>query len=288
MDAAAPSAAETVEVPGLTPGADVPPGILLVAAIAVVASLTTGWLLARRLRQGAPAVGYRPHDPVPWTGGDVLGVLFIHLAVATLGGGQLTATDSLSRRLFVNMCVGLVSTFFGVAALLARGATPEALGIRTVSFRADLRLAVQALCLIVAPLLAVAGLLDGLVPYEHPIVDFLATHRDASSIGLVLASAIVVAPLFEEFFFRRVFQGWLEKKFPAGPTAVVLGLPAGAFALAHLGQGLAFVPLFLFGLVLGVIARQTGSLTACVLLHGLFNAVSVGLLLAQTPGRATG
>jgi membrane protease YdiL (CAAX protease family) len=42
----------------------------------------------------------------------------------------------------------------------------------------------------------------------------------------------------------------------------------------------ALVPL---ALVLGVIARRTGSIVPCILLHALFNAVSVGLLLLQ-PG----
>ena len=54
-----------------------------------------------------------------------------------------------------------------------------------------------------------------------------------------------------------------------------------AVAAAHAGQGLAFVPLFPFSLVLGFIAQRTGSIVPCILLHALFNAVSVVLLLAQ-------
>jgi membrane protease YdiL (CAAX protease family) len=287
MPDATPAAADAVDMT-VGPALDLAPWMVVVAAVAILASLATGGLLLQRLRRGQAILPARPHDPVSWTGSDVLVVLFLYLSVATLGGSQLTADDSLSRRLFVNMLVGLVSTFFGAAYLLARGGSPQALGLHAGWLGADLRIAVAALGLVVAPLLAVAGLLDRLVPYEHPIVDFLATHRDAQSIALVLASAIVVAPLFEEFFFRRVLQGWLEKRFPAGPTPLVLGLPAAAFALAHVGQGVAFVPLFLFALVLGVIARQTGSLPACILLHGMFNAVSVGLLLAQMPRQGAG
>jgi membrane protease YdiL (CAAX protease family) len=287
MPDATPAAADAVDMT-VGPALDLQPWMVVVAVVAIIASLATGGLLLQRLRRGQAILPARPHEPVSWTGSDVLVVLFLYLSVATLGGSQLTAADSLSRRLFVNLLVGVVSTFFGAAYLLARGGSPQALGLHAGWLGADLRIAVAALGLIVAPLLAVAGLLDRLVPYEHPIVDFLATHRDAQSIALVLVSAIVVAPLFEEFFFRRVLQGWLERRFPAGPTPLVLGLPAAAFALAHVGQGLAFVPLFLFALVLGVIARQTGSLPACILLHGMFNAVSVGLLLAQTPGQGAG
>ena len=54
-----------------------------------------------------------------------------------------------------------------------------------------------------------------------------------------------------------------------------------AFALAHVGQGLAWVPLTLLGLVLGRIAQRTGSIVPCILLHALFNAVSVCLVVVQ-------
>ena len=53
------------------------------------------------------------------------------------------------------------------------------------------------------------------------------------------------------------------------------------FAGAHVGQGLAWVPLVGLGIVLGVLARQTGSIVPGILAHALFNAVSVVLVLMQ-------
>ena len=50
---------------------------------------------------------------------------------------------------------------------------------------------------------------------------------------------------------------------------------SAAFGLVHLGQGLAPVTLFFFGLILGIVYRQTGSLWPCVLLHMLLNAFSL-------------
>jgi membrane protease YdiL (CAAX protease family) len=61
-------------------------------------------------------------------------------------------------------------------------------------------------------------------------------------------------------------------------------MSAAAFALAHRGQGLAYLPLFPLGLVLGLIAGRTGSIVPCILLHAMFNAVSVALLLAEPAG----
>ena len=47
------------------------------------------------------------------------------------------------------------------------------------------------------------------------------------------------------------------------------------FALAHVGQGPAPIPLFLFGLVLGYIFRQTSSVIPCIVLHMMLNAFSM-------------
>ena len=90
----------------------------------------------------------------------------------------------------------------------------------------------------------------------------------------------------EELFFRRILQGWLESRLPAPQRGGAVLASAGLFAAAHMGQGLAPVPLFVLGIVLGWMALQTGSIVGCTLLHALFNAVSVGLVLLTT--RPTG
>jgi membrane protease YdiL (CAAX protease family) len=139
------------------------------------------------------------------------------------------------------------------------------------------------LALVLAPLLGIAALLDRIVPYRHPVVDYLQTTRDPLAVALVVLSAVVVAPLAEEFFFRRVLQGWLESRLPEADGAAAVGLSAAAFAAAHTGHGLAAAPLFLLGVVLGIVARRTGSLVPCVILHAAFNAVGVGLILVTPP-----
>jgi len=47
------------------------------------------------------------------------------------------------------------------------------------------------------------------------------------------------------------------------------------FALAHVGQGPAPIPLFFFGLVLGYIFRRTNSILPCIVLHMMLNAFSM-------------
>lgn len=250
---------------------------IALVSIAMVASVAMAVVVARRIGHGLPPVAWRPHPPVTWEGSDVAAIVGLYLLLAFLASAMLPRGASLRDLLVVDIVSKLAVVTLGIMHLVSRGADRRMLGF-TAARTDDIGLAVGGLALVVAPLLGLAGLLDRIVPYEHPVVDFLREHRDPVAIGLVVLSAVVVAPVAEEFFFRGVLQGWLERRLgDRAGSAVVIS--AAAFALAHTGHGLAFVPLFLFGLVLGTMARQTGSLAACILLHGLFNAVSIGLLL---------
>ena len=254
------------------------PPVIAAATAAIAASAWVAAGLFVRWRRREPLLAWRSHEPVPWSGGDVAAVFLAFLLAASLGQEVVGDGASLVRRMGIHVAALVGATAFAVAVLRARGATWESLGFRG-RWPDDLRIAGGAVALMVAPLLALAGLLDQLVPYRHPLVDLLTERRDGVALAAVVVSAVIAAPVAEEFFFRRVLQGWLERRFPepSGATAIVLS--AAAFALAHQGQGLAYVPLFPFGIVLGTVARRTGSIVACILAHSLFNAISVGIVV---------
>ena len=281
-----------IEIPDVAPGTSSGQEMmatLVLAACGFGASLAVAWLIARRARRGLPAVDPRPHAPVSWKGSDVVAATLSFLGFQMLAAGSMPADASLQMRLATGSIAMLSATAVSAAHLLLQGAGWPALGLGLGRLHDDMRLAVAGLVLLLAPLLGLAALLDRFVPYHHAIVDFLNTHRDPLSIGLVIFAAVVAAPVAEEFLFRRVLQGWLEgwldrsyeRDEPrwGGVTAIVLS--SLAFAAAHVGQGMAWVPLFFFGLVVGYLARQTGSIVPGIILHGLFNAVSVALVLVQ-------
>lgn len=255
----------------------------LVLAAALAGFLWSLAFVRQRLVRGEPLVAARPHAQVPWEAGDVAVVVVGYLLAATLMTRGMPESRPVIDRLVANAVLSLGTMLAGIAWLRFRGADWQALGFPGGRLRDDLAVACRALGLVVFPLLMAAAALNAFVKYEHPIVNFLDGRRDLVAAALVVVSAVVVAPLTEEFFFRRVLQGWLEKHF-GDEKGVAVALSAIAFASAHAGQGLAFLPLFPLALVLGLVAERTGSIVPCVFLHAMFNAVSVFLLLAQ-PGR---
>ena len=271
-----------------TPAPDTPSWLVWAGGVAVAASLVVAARILIKLQDGGPVIEPEPRQDVPWGGGDVLAVVGLSLVIATVLGGLLGRDPPVDRSLSAALALMSIAGMAAIGWLTWRGATAADLGFVGGRAGSDLRLASVGLALVLAPLLALAAALNQLVPYEHDVVEFLSLRRDPRAVGLVIATAVIAAPLVEELFFRRILQGWLEKRMPERDGAMAIVISAAAFALAHQGQGLAYVPLFPLGLVLGFIARRTGSIVPCILLHALFNAVSVGLLLAVPPAAPAG
>ena len=103
----------------------------------------------------------------------------------------------------------------------------------------------------------------------------LATSRSAAPIGFI---AILAAGLFALRFVRR-----LPLRFPVRTVASIYAT-AALFAAAHSAVWPTPVPLFVLGLALGCLAARTNGVTACIVLHGLFNAVSFVYLLRGGSG----
>lgn len=259
---------------------------LAMATLAVLGSVGTLATLVRRRWQGSALVRQAEPGPVAWDGADVAWIVAVALVLQTFAVSLGPQPPPLGRQLVAGMLATGCAAVLAALHLQRRGASWAMLGLRVADWPAALRQALGTVLLVVAPLLGLAALLDRIVPYRHPLVDFLAEHRDAASLAIVWLAATVTAPVAEELFFRRILQGWLEKRLagqvgPARAGGLAIAGAALAFALAHLGQGLAWVPLTLLGIVLGILARQTGSIVPGILAHALFNAVSIVLVLVQ-------
>lgn len=127
-------------------------------------------------------------------------------------------------------------------------------------------------------------LFEMLVPMNPAIREALEESlrvQGANEWVLVLAAAVVVAALAEETLFRGFVQSVLESYGDVNKAVLVTAL---LFAMLHFNPWW-FVELLVVGVLLGVMAVQTGSVFPAALAHGVYNAAAVLLLnLGPWPG----
>lgn len=95
----------------------------------------------------------------------------------------------------------------------------------------------------------------------------------ASGTVLLASTAIVVAPVAEELFFRglllQTLWGYL------GHAWLAILLSGMAFGFIHNQQPQDVLPLITMGVILGYVRVRYRSLAACILIHALFNARTI-------------
>jgi membrane protease YdiL (CAAX protease family) len=107
-------------------------------------------------------------------------------------------------------------------------------------------------------------------PHEAAVSLFQSAH-DPALIVTFGALAAVAAPFVEELIFRGFLFNALLRYLPVWFAAAISGL---AFGLSH-GSLTAFIPLACTGVVLAYVYYLTGSLTASMITHGLFNLLNL-------------
>ncbi|MGR4863288.1 CPBP family intramembrane glutamic endopeptidase [Caulobacter sp. LARHSG274] len=117
-----------------------------------------------------------------------------------------------------------------------------------------------------------------------------ANHPGATPLGPLGLVAACLLTLFQVFGEELFFRGWLQPLLAArcGPW-IGLALASVLFAVAHavvvVPGPLAFLNVFLAGVLFGVLALRTGGLWAPVAAHWAWNAAEMsGLGLTPNPG----
>jgi membrane protease YdiL (CAAX protease family) len=88
---------------------------------------------------------------------------------------------------------------------------------------------------------------------------------------MVILSAVVIAPLAEETFFRAFLQTWVRASLKNPWVAILIS--SALFAATH--EWWTQPSIFIFGLCLGYLYERTGNLWANIFLHALFNGISI-------------
>ncbi|VVM06153.1 hypothetical protein MAMC_00969 [Methylacidimicrobium cyclopophantes] len=131
------------------------------------------------------------------------------------------------------------------------------------------------------PLRLVAGLGElvgqalGVPAPPQPAIELFLRTRSWPLLSLLLVFILVLAPVGEEVLFRGFLYVYLKNRLSRGAALVLTAL---LFALLHFHWP-TFLPLFFFGLLLGVAYEFSGCLLLSVAIHCWFNSFTTGLLL---------
>jgi membrane protease YdiL (CAAX protease family) len=258
----------------------------------VSASIVAVWVgIAWRLVERRPLVAYEPRLRVRWNIADVF-FLFVLWPILELGALRLAIprAELLSGAFSAASLAAVTSAhaLWVVVALVyleARtGVRARGFGFDTSQLGRDIRLGALAF-LAAAPVVYGIQLLVSQFwePLEHPLAKLIMQKPDTLLLALAAVSAMAVAPLSEEFLFRVVLQGWLERpmrrlrrrgRFWALSSRVFpIITSAGLFALMH--QGADRIALFVLALFLGYLYRQTGRIYPSLVLHACVNSLAV-------------
>lgn len=90
-----------------------------------------------------------------------------------------------------------------------------------------------------------------------------------------IMSVCIIAPIFEEIFFRGAIEGYLLRKWENPRWAILVS--ALIFGLIHMNPAQILFA-FLFGIILGELYYRTGSLLPSIILHFINNTLSLILM----------
>lgn len=246
------------------------------------------FLVLQRLLRGKEALLARHHDrvwPLPWDGETiwqvlvlfflgqfVVGQILLPIALRILGI-QPSNLSSLGQAVYyltvyaLLISVGLSAVYFSIRPFLPLPSPWFALQWRSNWIGWGVGGYLVAL-----PLVIVVSLLNQRIWQgqggSNPLLSTILASQDWLALLCFFITASIAAPLFEEFLFRGFLLASLTSLVSVNGAIVGSAL---VFALAHLSLS-EVLPLFVLGLVLGVVYTRSQNLLAPMLLHGLWNS----------------
>ncbi len=191
-------------------------------AVGVLSLTALFWLFQRHL-DGQPLLVYQPRRRVPW--GPLATLVALYFVASSfvpllMGDQSLDSTKIKPEDFIYNGWVGSVVMLGFVAAAMAwlaaiRGADARDLGLpaNRQQLVQDVGIGTVACLASLLPIyLVLYGLYIALQPeQQHPLIEQLLEYHTPGMILVGFVTAVVVAPLSEEFSFRLLLQGWLER-----------------------------------------------------------------------------
>ncbi len=218
-------------------------------------------------------------------GGLLLTIILLFVALGILDGAGYDTTDELDPVVFL----ALGSTMylgFGVAiwsVLIAwRKRTWADLGFRQTKLSSILWMIPLSVGVLVV--VSIVGLtqewLFDISPPEDSGLPIEEGNLNAGSIFAAALVAVILAPLFEELFFRGVLFQYLRSRYLLVARGLFEAVLISAFAFASLHLGGAILPILPVGVILALVMHRTNSLWPPIALHVFYNWIVLAISLA--------
>ena len=185
-----------------------------------------------------------------------------------------------------SLLIQLAATSLAILAMLGWLTLFQRDAFRRVGFTLQLehfKIALLSTPLILSVVMLLSLLASAFIQYEHPVLTSLFENKSALFCLLTFLVTAIATPVYEEFLFRGLLQGSLQAiANPVlmdetwSPTASwPVFVTSLLFAAMHSGQGAAPIPIFALSVGLGYLYRQTGSLSAPILVHVILNSITL-------------
>lgn len=255
----------------------------------LILSILVLWLLRyKKVRVISKIIHEEPElartNPMIW----FVSALILYIGVSVAGGTIAKAVSGDSEDPMVNgfaMAVGMYPLAVIICIVTILTLSRLFPGPR-FSFRWQ-SLTVGLLAFVISmPILFLSGqiasllqsLLVGEMPDQiaHPTLTLLLSASDDWRVWAIMAGAVIGAPVLEETVYRGFLQTSVLRA--TGQKWIAIWLASGLFALAHLGTvpWHAMVPIFVLGLICGMVYEHRG-VWAAIVVHGSFNATQIAL-----------
>jgi len=135
---------------------------------------------------------------------------------------------------------------------------------------------IAVLPLLAAVLFVVVWIIE-LIGFKPPVQPVVGLFLEQKNLKLLIYMTIFVSllgPIAEEVFFRGFVYKAMRGKLGVKVSLLLVGL---AFALLH-ADLVAFLPIFVLGLLLGFLYEKTGSLIPSFTVHILHNSMTVSMI----------
>ncbi|MEN2767924.1 CPBP family intramembrane glutamic endopeptidase [Ornithinibacillus xuwenensis] len=219
----------------------------------------------------------------PWSWKELILLLVLVLVLVPFFIEYLfmhTLTDLFQNELYSGTLIGLIMAIiftFGVyfIAIKPKKLTWQEVGLQPFSKSYWLPTIGWTIMLIISAILvtiAVEVLIN--IGTDNSKTESLQTRLSFMNISIAFISAAIISPIYEEIFYRGFLYRWFRSKY--GVRAGIL-ISSFIFMLVHIPTYNSLPYTFLSGLIFAWTYEKTHSIYPAMIIHGLFNGLSIVL-----------